>query len=1031
MFPWSKVHQLSHPMKSRSPLVFVFYAAAVSVASAEPLEFNRDIRSILSENCFACHGFDAKHRKADLRLDLPEHAFAQDEDGLAAIVPGKPEQSKIWHRITSSDADEIMPPPESHKTLDDEKKEIIRRWIEEGATYQQHWAFEPPVKPEGDGIDGFVSAQLATEDRNLSPEADRPTLIRRVSMALTGLPPSLEEQEAFQNDHQPGAYERMVERYLGSQHYGEEMARHWLDVARYGDTHGMHLDNERQTWAYRDWVVNAFNRNLPFDQFTIEQLAGDLLPEPTQEQLIATGFNRCNVTTGEGGSINEEFIFRYAVDRASTTAQAWLGLTAGCAVCHDHKYDPISAKDFYSFYAFFNSNADPAMDGNKLLTEPVLKVKPDGYGAKMKAYAKREAAIQKRLQAKAEAIEYSDPADLDPLPPVQERDEIWFDDAFPKGAEVESSGHPLTFVEQPVASGKKALKRGGKAMAQDFYNKGAVPFEVPSDPTFYLNVYLDPADPPEEVMIQFHTGDWRHRAIWGADIIDFGKKGTTERFVAGELPAAGQWKMLEFDGQSVGLEAGAKVSGLAFTVHGGTAYFDKMGVKGRTDPANDPLLSFSAWRKAQKGKDTPGAPNELKQWLKAGPDQNRQPEELQKLLSYYVQEICSTTREHFADLKAELAEVAKERTDYDSSIPSTFVWKDLEKPRESYVMIRGQYDTPGERVVPGTPEILPPLQQGGERANRLDLAKWLVAPENPLTARVTVNRFWQQMFGVGLVESSHDFGTQGSLPSHPELLDWLAIWFQENDWDVKKLIRLMVNSQTFRQRSSADDQSWAADPANRKLGRGPRFRLDAEQIRDQALFVSGLIKLQMGGKGVNPYQPDNIWEPLAFGGSNTRYYKRGDGDDLYRRTLYTFLKRTAPHPLMSNFDLPAREQSCIRRDRTNTPLQALQLMNDVQHFEAARGFAARIINASASVKGRVAFAYRSVLARQPEPEESAVVIDFLQTQLAKYTAAPDEAEKAITFGESPPPSDINKAELAAWTLVANLILNLDEAVVRN
>ena len=346
-------------------------------------------------------------------------------------------------------------------------------------------------------------------------------------------------------------------------------------------------------------------------------------------------------------------------------------------------------------------------------------------------------------------------------------------------------------------------------------------------------------------------------------------------------------------------------------------------------------------------------------------------------------------------------------------------------------MVRGQYDTPGDKVVPATPAVLPPLKQAGDRANRLDLAKWLVASENPLTARVTVNRFWQQIFGIGLVESSHDFGTQGSLPSHPELLDWLAISFRESGWDMKKLVRTMVTSKTFRQQSKATAESWANDPGNRLLGRGPRFRLDAEQIRDQALFVSGLIKLQMGGKGVNPYQPDNIWEPLASGGSNTRYYKRGNGDDLYRRTLYTFLKRTAPHPLMSNFDLPAREQSCIRRDRTNTPLQALQLMNDVQHFEAARGFAGRIIAASASAEARITFAYRSVLARHPEPEESTVIIKFLEQQLAKYTAAPDEAKKAITFGESPPPPGVNEAELAAWTLVGNLILNMDEAVVRN
>ncbi|MFT5412119.1 MAG: hypothetical protein ACI9NC_004857, partial [Verrucomicrobiales bacterium] len=818
---------------------------------------------------------------------------------------------------------------------------------------------------------------------------------------------------------------------LASAHYGEEMARFWLDVARYGDTHGMHLDNERQMWAYRDWVVSAFNRNLPYDQFTIEQLAGDLLPNPTQDQLVATGFNRCNVTTGEGGSIKKEFIYRYAVDRASTTAQAWLGLTAGCAVCHDHKYDPITQKDFYSLYAFFNSNADPAMDGNKLLTEPVMRVRPDGYDEKMKAFGDREATIRKQMGAIAVKVVYRDPAEANSKPPVTESEQVWFDDAFPQGAKVGSSGHGLTYVDSPVFSGAKSLKRGGAAMAQDYYEEGAAVFTVPENPAFFLHVYLDPADPPEEVMIQFNSGGWKHRGVWGADTIDFGKKGTTERFVAGALPNLGEWVKLEVDGKSIGLNPGTKVNGFAFTVHGGTVYFDKMGVTGRTDPSSDPLLSFTAWRKAQMGKDTVGASNDLKVWLKAGPEQVLKPEQEKLLLDFYVQNVCSSTRESFAPQLTGLAEVAKERTAYDASVPSTFIYKDLPKPRDSFVMIRGQYDTPGEPVVPATPAVLPPLKKVGERANRLDLARWLVAPENPLTARVAVNRFWQQVFGLGLVKSSHDFGTQGSLPSHPELIDWLAIHFQETGWDVKALMRELVISRTFRQQSNAPASSWANDPENETLGRGSRFRLDGEQIRDQALFVSGLLKPQLGGKGVNPYQPLNIWEPVAFGGSNTRNYKQGKGDDIYRRTLYTFVKRTAPHPMLSNFDVPAREESCIRRDRTNTPLQALQLMNDVQHFEAARGFAGLIMKADATPEGRILFAYRSVLARPPAAEEALVVLEFFNQQLAKYKATPEEAKKAITFGESAPPAGVDEVQLASWTLVANLILNLDEAVVRN
>ncbi len=1005
-------------------------------AAAGPLQFNRDIRPILSENCFACHGFDAEERKADLRLDVQEEAFKPDKHGFRPIVPGNPAESLVWERISTTDEDEVMPPPKSHKILSQDQKATIRRWIEEGAPWQEHWAFEAPRKPAvpdgaGSVIDLFIAAPLRADGMDFSPEADRPTLVRRVSMALRGLPPTIGEVDEFLADTEPEAYERMVDRFLASPHYGEEMARHWLDVARYADTHGLHLDNERQTWSYRDWVVGAFNRNLPYDQFTIDQLAGDLLPGATQDQLIATGFNRCNVTTGEGGSIDAEYVFRYAVDRASTTAQVWLGLTAGCAVCHDHKYDPITAKDFYSFYAFFHSNADPAMDGNALLTQPVVKVKSDGYDATMQTFSEREKTQRQAMAEKAASFEYRDPAEQDPRPPVNEREQIWFEDGFPQGAEVGAHGHPTTLVDSPVASGKLSLKRGGTAMAQDHYSSGAQALEVPQEPLFVVHVYLDPEDPPQEVMIQFHSDQWKHRAVWGEDVIDFGTKGTSERFVAGPLPEAGRWVKLEVAGSDLGLAAGAKVTGYAFTVYGGTVYFDRMGVIGRNDPASDPALSFAAWRAERAGKDTPSVPDDLKQLLKEGPEKSLSEEEIQRLREYYIQQVCAGTGEDFGPVREELARVLRERDEFDAGVPSTFVFRDLPQPRESFVMLRGQYDQPGEKVEPDTPAIFPPLQKEGSRATRLDLAKWLVAPENPLTARVAVNRFWQQMFGTGLVESSHDFGTQGDLPTHPELLDWLALWFQENEWDVKRLARLMLTSSAFRQRSFAAPELWQSDPGNRRLARASRFRLDAEQLRDQALFVGGLLRPQMGGRGVNPYQPPNIWEPVGFGGSNTRFYQQSTGDDLYRRTLYTFFKRTAPHPLMANFDAPNREQSCIRRERSNTPLQSLQLMNDVQHFEAARGLAARMMSAAEAPAERVAFAFRTVLARLPEAEETATVLALYHRQLDKYRAAPAEAEKAIAFGESKPPPDTPAPELAAWTLVANLVLNLDEAVVRN
>lgn len=999
----------------------------------EAVNFNRDIRPVLSDKCFACHGIDGDSREAKLRLDTPEGAFQKKRRRKSALVAGKPDESEAWLRIISDDEDEVMPPPDSHKTLSNEEKKLIKRWIEEGASYQKHWAFEPPVMPvvppgKGSEIDRFVELGLKKNDLKLSPEANREVLIRRVSFALSGLPPTIEEIDEFLSDQTEGSYGRMVDQYLDSSHYGEEMARHWLDAARYGDTHGMHLDNERQMWAYRDWVIKSFNKNIPYDDFTVEQLAGDLLPNPKVDQLVATGFNRCNVTTGEGGSIKEELIFRYAVDRASTTAQVWLGLTAQCAVCHDHKYDPISQKDFYSLYAFFNSNADPAMDGNSLLTAPVIKVKPENYDAKITEYNELSNTVVEAMEKLPAWSSYQDPADKKLIGRIKDIEAIWFEDNFPNGAKVGNSGHPLTLVDQPVFSGEKALKREGKEMAQDYYQSGAAPLTVPTGSNFFFYVYLDPKDTPEEVMIQFHTSEWSHRAVWGADLIDFGKKGTSERFVAGPLPKTGRWVRLEVPGVKMGLKAEMQIFGFAFTVHGGTAYFDHLGVIGHEDPTTDPKASFLAWRKAKQAK---GVPEPLSQWIQEGAEKKRKPSELDRLKDYYLARVCGTLGKEVESMRAELAKIESEKVNYEKGLPSTFVYRDLAKQRPSYVMKRGEYNQPGEKVEPGTPSVLPALVKSGEQATRLDLAKWLVSRENPLTARVVVNRFWQQVFGIGLVKTSHDFGTQGEVPSHPKLLDYLALRFQDTGWDVKALMREMLMTKTFRQESAAASPRWNNDPENRWLARGPRFRLDAEQLRDQALFVSGLIDFKMGGRGVMPYQPPNIWEPVAFGGSNTRFYKRGSGADLYRRSIYTFFKRTAPHPMFVNFDAPAREQFCLKRERSNTPLQALQLMNDVQHFEAARGLGERAMKSASNVGERVDFIFRRVVSRFPEVEEKKIIIGFFKKQLAKYQGVPKEAMKAISFGESEPAKSLDPSELAAWSLVANLVLNMDEAIVRN
>ncbi len=1024
-------------------LLVVATAPALAALGAKPLSFNQDIRPILSDKCFACHGFDAKHREADRRLDIQEGAYAV-LDGVQAVVPGDLVKSEAWLRIASTDKDEVMPPPKFHKPLTDAEKATIKRWIEQGAKYQKHWAFEAPVKAavpaSAHPIDAFIGARLKDEGLAMSPEADRETLIRRASFALTGLPPTIREVDDFLGDEGAGAYERMVDRYLASPRFGEEMARHWLDVARYADTHGLHLDNERQTWAYRDWVVRAFNDNQPFDQFTTWQLAGDLLPNATRDQLIATGFNRCNVTTSEGGSIAEEYIYRYAVDRTSTVMEAWMGLSGGCAQCHDHKFDPISQKEFYSMYSFFQSNADPAMDGNALLTKPTLRLSTKDQERKLAEFDAKLGPLRKEIGAKLAAIEYTDPATIKPPPPVEETETVWIDDDFPAGAKVQtSSGAPPTAwiasEEGPVLSGKRSLKRSAAELAQDFYSGGAAPFEVPAGARFFFHVYLDPADPPEAVMIQFHTGKWESRAVWGnPEIIPYGSPQTPTRFGAGNLPEPGKWAKLEIDGDLIALKAGEKVTGVAFTLHGGTVHFDKMGVVARVDAATDPAQSYLAWQKRAEGKDTPGVPADINNILKRITPAKRTPEQEKQLRTYYFEYVCAPTKEAFGTLIKDRDALQKQRDDFEKAIPSTFVWNDLPEARQSFVMMRGQYNQPGDKVEPGVPAILPALEKAKPeaRATRLDLANWLTSPKHPLTARVTANRLWQQLFGIGLVKSSSDFGSQGEPPSHPELLDWLAVDFREHGWDVKRFVKLLVTSQAFRQSARATPEMVTRDAENRLLARGPRFRLDAEQIRDNALFVSGLIDFTMGGKGVRSYQPPNIWEPVGFVGSNTRFYKQDQGSALYRRSLYTFLKRTAPAPFMVNFDAPNREQSCARRERSNTPLQALQLMNDVQHIEAARTLAERmIIDGGVTPEERITFAYRTVLSRKPDVEEVKIVRGELDAHHTQFAQDEEAAKKAIAHGESKPKPNTPPVELAAYTMVANMILNLDETLNRN
>ena len=1033
----------------------------------DPVEFNRDVRPILSDACFSCHGFDPKARKAKLRLDVADGAF-RERDGVKPIAPGDPKSSEVWARITSADADLVMPPPASNKKLTAAQKETIRKWIAQGAKYEKHWSFEAVKRPTVpvDGrtpVDAFLLQRLKKEGLTPRPEADRETLVRRVSFALTGLPPTVAEVDAFLADKSPNAYEKLVDRYLASPRYGEEMARHWLDLARYADTHGLHLDNERQMWAYRDWVIGAFNRNLPFDRFTVEQLAGDLLPNPTPDQLAATGFNRCNVTTGEGGSIDAEWVYRNAVDRTTTMAQAWLGLTAGCAVCHDHKFDPISQKEYYSLYAFFLSSADPPLDGNISTTGPFVKLPTTAQKAALEAAIEAEAEARKRLEAAALAADYRDPGDDMPAPDRRAVTDTLFDDTFPLAStNRNTTRNAADWVADPAfgaKSGRRVLRQANSFFHEDAIQFRLRPVVVPANGVIEAWVRLDPGRPPAALALQLAGGKklWWGKEPSGELPYNSGPLGTRK----GPLPAPGQWAKLSATAAELGLKEGQLVGGITLQEYGGVAYWDAVAVSGDLAPAADPLASFQAWWKGLGGKAPPELPAELNAVVAGGPGKKPTLEAVAKLRAFYLAYIARPVSDELAARQAEWDAARANREAADDAIPGTMTFRDLGVPREAFVMLRGQYDKPGEKVRPSVPGVLPPLRKddarmqdeqvalrlfGGlirvtpphvdpataRRPTRLDLANWLVAPENPLVSRVAVNRLWQQFFGVGLVKSSADFGSQGEPPSHPELLDWLADEYRAAGWDTKKLVKLLLMSDAFRRDSVQPAADRARDPENRLLASGPRFRLDAEQLRDNALAVSGLINLEMGGRGVKPYQPANIWEPIGYGDSNTRYYLQDRGAANYRRSVYVFIKRTAPHPFLTNFDATNREQLCSVRDRTNTPLQALQLMNDVQHFEAARALAERAISEGGTTpESRITFLYRTVLGRKPDAEELRLVTAALAKQRELFAADKAAAAKVVRVGESKPRGFAPNDETAAWAMIANLVLNLDEAVMRN
>jgi hypothetical protein len=1010
------------------------------------VNYAREVRPILSDNCFACHGPDEKKRKAGLRLDVKAVAFGKLEGGGQAIVPGKPDESDLVFRVESDDPDLQMPPRKSGKHLTAAQIAVLRRWIEQGAAWSTHWAFEPPRRPAlppvknaawpAAELDRFILSRLEAEGLAPATQAGKATLIRRVTLDLTGLPPTPREVDAFLADSSEAAYETVVDRLLDSPRYGEHMARFWLDAARYGDTHGLHLDNYREIWLYRDWVIRAFNANKPFDQFVVEQLAGDLLPSPSPDQLIATGYNRCHVSTNEGGSIEEEVYVRNIVDQVDTNGTVFLGLTTGCARCHDHKYDPIRMKDYYQLFAFFNNIDGPAMDGNEARWAPVMQMPGAQQAAELHAIDAQIAGFRQSIDA-AVAKASSSPDVIggnEAAEPPRRADFVWFDDALPSGATPQGDGS-WSFVGNPagpVHSGRLAVRNSGQGLTQRFFDNAGRKLRTGDGDTLFAYVYIDSNNPPRELMLQWHTkAGWSHRAYWGENLIDWGKDGSPERLKAGGLPPARTWVRLDVPVARLELAPGTTIDGLAFTQYGGTIYWDKAGIQTETPQEGQLYDSLVAWVRAQRAGGGTGLPKNLKASI-AHSRSKRTEAQTRELIAYFIERAYAKTADVLAPLRAKLEQAEQSRRHLDDQIPTTLVFREKAgEPKPAFMLKRGEYDRRGERVGRAVPAFLPPLPAGAP-VNRLGLARWLVAADHPLTARVAVNRFWLQVFGTGIVRTAEDFGAQGEPPSHPELLDWLAIQFREDGWNVKRFIKRLVMSAAYRQSSRVTPEALAKDPANRLLSRGPRFRLDAEMLRDQALFTGGLLVETIGGPSVKPPQPAGLWEAVGYTDSNTARFTADTGAaKVHRRSLYTFWKRTSPPPQMSTFDAPSREACQVRRERTNTPLQALLLLNEPQYIEAAFGLARRSLReGGASPEKRLAYMFRLVTSRPPGAKDLAELTAALADLTTHYTAQPGAAQQLLATGEARLDARDNLTELAAWTMIGNVILNLDEAITK-
>ncbi len=1012
----------------RRPRAFVLMVAAFSLTAApafgadskqKPLEFNRDVRPILSEACYQCHGPDRAKRKANLRLDVPQKTGGLvGLTGIPVITPGKPEESLLIERILSDDPDEKMPPADSHKTLTASQIQTLKRWVVEGAEFQGHWAYLPPARhvvpdvPDApslfvrSSIDKFVLATLQDKGLKPAPETDRVTLIRRLSFDLRGLPPTPAEVDAFVNNMAPDVFETLVDTMLASPQYGERMAALWLDLVRYADTDGYHGDNHRDVTLYRDYVIDAFNRNVPFDIFTVEQLAGDLLPKRDERALIASGYNKLLMTTREGGAQAKEYTAKYAADRVRNASTVWLGATLGCAECHDHKFDPFTTQDFYKFAAFFADIQEVAVGE----PEPT-KVPTPEQTAKAKALDAEIAALQKTLDTTTPALS---PSQSEWEKSESSRSVNW--SVLKPRTAVSAGGATLSILDD------HSIRASGKSPDIDTYtmsfketvlNATALRLEVMSDGSllqlgpgranngnFVLNE-IKVAVEGVPVTFSNATATFSQVSFPVAHAVD-GKQETGWAL----QPESGRPNVAVFEAKrDFGTDRESVLSVTMTFNHGDRHTLGRF------------RLSATAAARPVMAAYVPEAVADAL----AIPSEKRDDAQKRTLADYY-----RTIAPALEPSRLKLAALKKAKLDLETSMPVTLVTK-AGPARMTRVLPRGNWlDDSGTVVTPAVPAFL--AKPGESRPSRLDLARWIVSKENPLTARVFVNRVWALAFGQGIVATPDDFGSQGAWPTHPELLDWLATDFVEQNWDVKRLVKQVVTSGAYRQSSATSNELKQKDPYNQWVARQGRFRIDAESVRDTALSVSGLLIDQVGGPSARPYQPAGYWSHLNF---PKREYEPDHGAGLYRRGIYTYWCRTFLHPSLLAFDAPTREECTAKRTRSNTPLQALVLLNDPIYVEAARALAERALREGGSSELRIDWVYRNVLSRKPRPEEMAVVLGLLDKHRADYKADPAAAKALIHTGERAVPVALDVVELAAWTSAARVILNLHETITRN